>query len=477
MLEVRVGRTAPAATATARPMAEGAALPEGLRAAAAADGFTGAAGTRCDILTGQGRVLLVGLGSGNDEEALRQAALREAGAQAASALIGVAHVALDAHGLSPQEAAAFAAGACLRAWRFERLRTRAQEGAPRLAAIDLLTDTPDSVEAAWRVASAGVRGALFARDLVAEPGNVLTPQEFAARLQPLARHGIAIGILGQAELERQGLGALLAVGRGSVHPPLMAVLRWKGRIKAPPVAFVGKGITFDTGGICIKPAEGMEHMRGDMAGAAAAAGAILALALRNSPAPAIAVLPIAENATGASSYRPGDVLRSFSGKTIEVVDTDAEGRLILADALAWTARQHKPRAMVDLATLTGSIVTALGHHHAGLFDNDAGLAAKVTAAGLAAGEPVWRMPIGESHRRDLDSTIADLRHCLSGRLLPDACHAAAFLREFAGGVPWAHLDIAGVANRADAEPLHAVGPSGFGVRLLDRLVATCFETA
>jgi leucyl aminopeptidase len=472
MLEVRVGRTAPAATATALPVAAGAALPEALQAAAAADGFTGAAGTRCEVLTGAGRVLLVGLGGASGE-----AALREAGARAASALMGVAHVALDAHGLSPQEATGFAAGACLRAWRFDRLRTRAEDDAPKLTAIDLLTDTPDSVEAAWRVASAGVRGALFARDLVAEPGNVLTPEEFAARLQALSRHGIAIGVLGRAELERQGLGALLAVGQGSAHSPLLAVLRWKGRLRAPPVAFVGKGITFDTGGISIKPAAGMEGMRGDMAGAAAAAGAILALALRNSPAPAIAVLPIAENAIGAASYRPGDVLRSFSGKTIEVVDTDAEGRLILADALAWTARQHKPRAMIDLATLTGSIVTALGHHHAGLFDNDAGLAAKLADAGRDSGETVWRMPIGEGHRRDLDSTIADLRHCLPGRMQPDACHGAAFLREFADCVPWAHLDIAGVANRAAADEVHALGPTGFGVRLLDRLVAISFETA
>ncbi|MCC6717598.1 MAG: leucyl aminopeptidase [Acetobacteraceae bacterium] len=471
MLEVRIGRSAPSATATARPVAEGWALPGPLLAAAAADGFTGAAGTLCEVFTGQGRVLLVGLGgAAPDEEALRQA-----GARAAAALAGVAHVALDAHGLSPQAAAGFAAGACLRAWRFDRLRTRHDEDAAKLAAIDLLTDTPDTVEAAWRGASAGVRGALFARDLVAEPGNELTPQDFAARLQALTRHGIAVGILGRAELERQGLGALLAVGQGSVHPPLMAVLRWKGRIKAPPVAFVGKGITFDSGGICIKPAAGMEAMRGDMAGAAAAAGAILALALRHSPTPAIAVLPIAENATGAASYRPGDVLRSFSGKTIEVVDTDAEGRLVLADALAWTARQHKPRAMIDLATLTGSIVTALGHHMAGMFDNDAALAAKVAAAGAAVGEPAWRMPIGEGHRRDLESAIADIRHCLSGRMQPDACHAAAFLREFACGVPWVHLDIAGVASRAEADPLHAVGPTGFGVRLLDRLVAQAFE--
>ena len=473
MLDVRIGRSAPGTSATAVPVVAGAVLPEGVRAAAAADGFVGGADTLCEVVTGEGRVLLVGLGT---PALLDEEVLRRAGARAAAALMGVAHVALDAHGLAPRAAAGFAAGACLRAWRFERLRSLVAEGAPRLVSIDLLTDTPDSVEAAWRGVSAGVRGALFARELVAEPGNVLTPQEFAVRLQGLARHGIAVGILGQAELERQGLGALLAVGQGSVHPPLMAVLRWKGRTKAAPVAFVGKGITFDTGGICIKPAEGMELMRGDMAGAAAAAGAILALALRRSPCPAIAVLPIAENATGAASYRPGDVLRSFSGKTIGVVDTDAEGRLVLADALAWTARQHRPRAMIDLATLTGSIVTALGHHMAGLFDNDVGLAAKVAAAGAAVGEPVWRMPIGEGHRRDLDSAIADIRHCLSERMQPDACHGAAFLREFVGEVPWVHLDIAGVADRAAADPMHAVGPTGFGVRLLDRLVASCFES-
>jgi leucyl aminopeptidase len=469
MLEVRIGRTAPAATVTAVPVAAGGAVPAEARAAAAAEGFNGAAGTTCRVTAGPAQLLLVGLGAAPN--------LREAGATAAAALLGSSHVALDAHGLPARDAAAFAAGACLRAWRFDRLRSRAEPDAPKLAAIDLLTDTPDTVAAAWRIEGAGVRGALFARDLVAEPGNILTPQEFEARLQPLARHGIAIGVLHKAELERQGLHTLLAVGQGSAHAPLMAVLRWKGRLKAPPVAFVGKGITFDTGGICIKPAEGMEAMRGDMAGAAAAAGALMALALRNSPCPAIAVLPIAENATGAGSYRPGDVLRSFSGTSIEVVDTDAEGRLILADALAWTVRQHKPRAVIDLATLTGSIVTALGHHMAGLFGNDPALGARLREAGSEAGEPVWPMPIAECHRRALDSDIADIRHCVPERYQPDACHAAAFLREFVGTTAWAHLDIAGVASRTGAEPLHAAGPTGWGVRLLDRLVASAYETA
>ena len=204
-------------------------------------------------------------------------------------------------------------------------------------------------------------------------------------------------------------------------------------------------------------------------------GAIWALAGRKSPAPAAAVLVLAENATGAASYRPSDVLRMGTGCTVEVVDTDAEGRLILADALGWAIRHLKPAAMVDLATLTGSIVTALGGQMAGLFDNDGAFAAHVAAAGAAVGEPAWRMPIGASHRADLDSDIADLRQCVPGRGQPDACHAAAFLREFVGDTPWVHLDIAGMEARAEADDRHAFGPTGFGVRLLDRLVAQRFE--
>ncbi len=265
------------------------------------------------------------------------------------------------------------------------------------------------------------------------------------------------------------------MGGGSAHPPRLVVLRWPGATEADPVVFVGKGITFDTGGLCIKPAAGMEEMRADMAGAAACAGAMLALAVRRSPAPAAAVLALAENATGGASYRPSDVLRMGNGLCVEVVDTDAEGRLVLADALAWAVRHLQPAALVDLATLTGSIVTALGGEMAGLFDNDAGFAAHVAAAGEAVGEQVWRMPIGDSHRADLASDIADLRHCVPGRGQPDACHAAAFLSAFVGDTPWAHLDIAGLEARAAADDRHAAGPTGFGVRLLDRLVAQRFE--
>ncbi len=276
-------------------------------------------------------------------------------------------------------------------------------------------------------------------------------------------------MLSPADLARHGFGGLLAVGSGAAHPPLLAVLRWRGSDDGPPLAFVGKGVTFDTGGLSIKPADRMWDMRADMAGAAACAGAMLAIARRRAGASAIAILPLAENAFGNASYRPSDVIRMVDGTTVEIIDTDAEGRVILADALAY-ALSFKPRAIVDLATLTGSIVAALGHVTAGLFANDDAWAETVAGAGAAVGEPLWRMPIAESHRRDLDSDIADLRQCAAGRGQPDACQAAAFLREFVGDTPWAHLDIAGVESRETADERYAKGATGFGVRVLDALV-------
>ncbi len=396
-----------------------------------------------------------------------------AGALAATRLDGKRRATLDVRYLAPEVATAFATGLCLRAWRFDRLRTVKHTGA--LRQLDLLTDAPGPLRRAWRRPAAVLAGVELARDLVAEPSNTLTPAGFVERLAPLAEAGVRIDVLKRRALREAGLGALLAVGGGSAHPPRLVVLRWKGTTEAAPLVFVGKGITFDTGGLCIKPAAGMEEMRADMAGAAACVGAMLALATRRSPAPAAAVLALAENATGGASYRPADVVRTGSGLCVEVVDTDAEGRLVLADALGWAVRHLQPAAIVDLATLTGSIVAALGGQMAGLFDNDAGFAAHVAAAGTAAGEPVWRMPIGASHRADLHSDIADLRHCVPGRGQPDACHAAAFLREFVGATPWAHLDIAGMEARDAACVRHAAGPTGFGVRLLDRLAAQCFE--
>ena len=384
-------------------------------------------------------------------------------------------VALDARGLSAPFAVALAMGAVLRAWRFDRLKSRRAK-APRR--IEWIVDDPAAVGSAWARAEAVLAGVVFARELVAEPGNHLTPRNFTHRLRALEREGIEVEVLKRTALGKLGAGGLLAVGQGSMHPPRLVILRWKGNFRAPPVAFIGKGICFDTGGISIKGAAGMETMRADMAGAAACAGAMLALARRRSPCPAVAVLAIAENATSGMAYRPGDVLRMMSGRSVEVVDTDAEGRLVLADALHYAAARCKPQAMLDLATLTGSVVTALGHHRAGLFGNDAALAAAVAAAGEVVGERLWPLPIGERHREDLKSDIADLRQCVPAgtRFTSDASHAAAFLREFVGGLPWAHLDIAAMDTAETDGMLAAKGtPTGFGVRLLDALVARHFE--
>jgi len=443
-------------------------VPAECAAVSAAAGFSGEADTVCDVLGGAGRILLVGTGADPgvaDYEA--------AGAAAASRALRSTELAIDVRGLREDAAVGCLTGALLRAWRCENLFSAPPEDAPRLARVVGITDD-HGLELRWAEHAAVLEGVTFARDLVTEPSNTLTPEGFVARLHQLAAAGVEPKLLRGAALREAGLTGLLAVGGGSAHPPALAVLRWRGDGAAPTVAFVGKGITFDTGGICIKPAEDMWEMRADMAGAAACAGAMLALARRRSPAPAIAVLALAENATGAASYRPGDVLRHAGGTTIEVVDTDAEGRLVLADALGWVLRE-KPAAVIDLATLTGSVVTALGHEMAGLFSNDDVLAEAVMTAGKAVGEPVWQLPIDASHRDAISSEIADLRHCSPLRGQPDACHAAAFLREFVGAVPWVHLDIAGVESRAEASDRYAKGATGWGVRLLDRLVRDRFE--
>lgn len=454
------------------PVAAGAMPPKPGRAARA--GFGERADQVAEVL-GRRRRLLIRVGED----------LEAAGALAVARLGAVAHIAIDARGWGAEEAARFAAGAVLRAWRFRRYLTRADPERPVLERLDVLVDDPKAARAAWGRWAAGVEGALYARDLVVEPGNALTPAVFASRLQELRWAGVGVEVLDVGRLAAEGFGGLLAVGRGSANPPCLVVLRWagrgepgrgeEGRGEGAPVMLVGKGITFDTGGVCIKPAQGLWEMRADMAGAAACAGAMLAVARRGSVVPVVAVLPLAENAIGGASYRPGDVLTMVDGRTVEVVDTDAEGRLVLADALAWGVRRFGPRAVVDLATLTGSIVVALGHEMAGLFASDDVLAARVAGAGAAVGERVWRMPLDAAYGAGLESAVADVRHCSEGRLQPDACMAAEFLRGFVGAVPWVHLDIAGVESRERADDRHAAGPSGWGVRLLDRLVRDGFE--
>jgi leucyl aminopeptidase len=413
-------------------------------------------------------VLLVGVGA--EPTALD---LEAAGALAAAHLLRCKRIAIDLRDWPKRHAALCLTGAVQRAWHYDALRTKPLEDGPLLA--ELIGISGDKALAkTWAKQHAVLTGCAFARDLVTEPSNTLTPAGFVSRLSRLREAGVEVQVLTGNALAEARLAGIIAVGQASVHPPAMAILRWNGAHQAPPVVFVGKGITFDTGGICIKPADKMWDMRADMAGAAACAGAMLALALRHSPAPAMAVLALAENTTGGNAYRPSDILRHANGTTIEVIDTDAEGRLVLMDALGWAAAQ-KPAAIIDLATLTGCVVVALGHEMAGMFDNDTALAAAVSAAGAAVGERVWRLPIGESHRRELDSDIADIRHCSPDRMQPDASQAAAFLREFVGVTPWVHLDIGGVEAREEADDRYAAGATGFGVRLLDRLVADRYE--
>ena len=450
-----------AAPVRAVPVRAGVTPPKPKRAAVA--GFTGTLEDTALLVGRERRMLLIGAGDGADPEAWGAAAVARLGLDT--------HLALDARALTVAEAGLFAAGAVMRGWQFDRLRTRPDPKRARLRRVDVIVAEPEAAEAAWGPLHAALQGAAFARDLVAEPGNVLTPLGFVARLARLEREGISVEVLHPEQLRAEGFGALLAVGGASQHPPALAVLRWRGEGNGPPVALVGKGITFDTGGVSIKPGAGMWDMRADMAGAAACAGAMLALALRRAPTPAVAVLALAENAVGAASYRPGDVIRTYDGTTVEVVDTDAEGRMVLADALGWTVANLHPRAIVDLATLTGSIIVALGHERAGLFASDDRLSDALLAAGDAVGERLWRMPIAPGHAEALESDIADLRQCSPSAKQPDACIAAAFLRHFVRDVPWAHLDIAGMEQRERGDDRYAPGATGFGVRLLDRLMA------
>ncbi|TCH98558.1 leucyl aminopeptidase family protein [Roseococcus sp. SYP-B2431] len=441
-----------------RPIAEGAPHPSG---------FAGRQGQVLELSPGERWIGADHAATATEWEGVGAACIAAAGR--------APRVALDARELPAHFAVGLGVGAVLRAWRFEILKARRAPGPRRL---ELLVDDPAALADAWARAEARLSGVLLARELVAEPANRLTPKEFARRLRGLESDGIEVEEFGRPALRRLGAGGILAVGGGSAVPPRIVVLRWKGGFRAPPVAFVGKGLCFDTGGISIKGAAGMEAMRADMAGAAACAGAMLALARRKSPCPAVAILAIAENMTSGSAYRPGDVLRMMSGRTVEVVDTDAEGRLVLADALHLAVTRFRPQAVLDLATLTGSVITALGHHRAGLFHNDAALGAAVAAAGEAVGERLWPLPIGGRHREELNSDIADLRQCVPDgtRFVSDASNAAAFLREFVGTLPWAHLDIAGMDTAETDDLLAAKGtPTGFGVRLLDALVERHFE--
>jgi len=394
-------------------------------------------------------------------------ALRDA-TQATIAL-GLASLSLTQAQLSD-----FMTGLYLRFYKFDKYQTKNQENKKPLPDIVLQVGDVQLAEQAHMRAQALVTAVNLARDLVNEPANILGPVEFADEVKKLEKHGLKVEILAREELEREKMGALLGVAQGSARPPRLAIIRWNGGAgDAPPLAFIGKGVVFDTGGISLKPGAGMEDMKGDMGGAAAVTGAMLALALRKAPVNAVGLIGLVENMPDGLAQRPGDIVTSMSGQTIEVINTDAEGRLVLADVLFYARTRFKPQLMVDFATLTGAIMVALGKHHAGLFSNHDQLAERLNAAGLATGERLWRMPLAEEYDKIVDSKIADMRNS-TGRLAGSIC-AAQFLQRFVGETAWAHLDIAGTAMDAIFHEYNQSWGSGFGVRLIDRLVADYYE--
>lgn len=393
---------------------------------------------------------------------------RKAGALAAAALIGEAvEEAVLAIPLSPDAAAAFARGFRARYFRPLSLKTapRADDRRP-IARLTILTTNTEAAAKAWAPWEAILEASEWTRVLCAEPGNRLNPATFARQLAGFAELGIEVEVLEPGALEREGLNLHLAVGRGSATPPRLVVLRWHGGQPGnAPALIVGKGLTFDAGGICLKKPDHMEDMRGDMAGAATAGGAVRALARLKAPVNVTAVLPLAENMPGPTAQRPGDVWLSHSGKTVEVIDTDAEGRLVLADAVSWGCATEKPGRVVMLSTLTYAIGAALGSHYAGLFATTDDLADSLLSASGAVGEKMWRMPFTPPGDPALRSEIADIRNYPTPTSpMPDAMNAAAFLRFFVPEeVPFAHLDIASMTLRYEASADLSAGPTGFGV--------------
>lgn len=449
-----------------------------LTEARAAERFEGKLGQHAVVVMPKSasarRCVLVGGGKAKDRDARAHEKIG-ASLYKSQAMSGFKTLALAVE--DADDAVSAAAGMKLAAYRFDPYFTKQKPASkPSLKSVTLVTGDEKAARKMFKDEDAVLEGTYLARDLVNEPPNVLYPEAFAARIRELEAHGLDVQILGEAEMEKLGMGSLLGVGQGSVRESQMAIMRWTGGKKSQkPIALVGKGVCFDTGGISLKPGAGMEDMRGDMGGAAAVTGTMLALAKRKAKVNVTGLVGLVENMPDGNAIRPGDILTSASGQTIEIQNTDAEGRLVLADVL-WYAQEHeKPQAIVDLATLTGAIVISLAHEHAGLFSNDDALADQLFAAGQSAGETVWRLPLGDYYDNMLKSKFADMRN-IGGRA-GGSITAAQFLKRFVkDGMPWAHLDIAGVAWREGEKP--ATDPSwasGFGPRLLNRWIADTFE--
>jgi leucyl aminopeptidase len=430
------------------------------------------------------RVLLVGFGALDKvKPAVAEAAGGKIYAQLTAEKATTATIVVDMPKDAPAGlhlAADLAVGVFLRSYRFDKYRTVVKPGQkPTLTELTIATQHPNAARSAFGRGKAVADGVCFTRDLVSEPANMLYPESFAERVrEKLTALGVTVEILGESKLAKLGMGALLGVGQGSDRETQLVVMTYNGAPKVKnkrPVAFVGKGVTFDTGGISLKPGPGMEDMKWDMAGAGAVAGVMTALAGRKAKVNAVGVIALVENMPDGKAQRPGDIVKSMSGQTIEVLNTDAEGRLALADALWYTVDRFKPQAMIDLATLTGAIIIALGSEYAGLFSNDDGLADELLAAGTDSGEKLWRMPIADAYDKQIDTDAADMKNISDGRGAGSSI-GAVFLKRFVKDTRWAHLDIAGMAWSKKDSATTPKGATAFGVRLLDRFVADQFET-
>jgi len=469
------------ATAEAIDTATGGAIERSI----AASRFTGAKSTTLAVLgqAGYGRLILLGTGKAGEldartAEALGGLVVAEANGAGLKAITVVVDP-IKGNRLSPAEVAAhIALGAQLRSYRFDKYKTKQKpEQKASLEKITMVIAVPAEARRAYAALEPVIESVFFTRDLVSEPANVLFPVEFARRArQQLTKLGVKVEIMGEAEMKKLGMNVLLAVGQGSERESQLLVMRWMNGPKSQkPVALVGKGVCFDTGGISLKPAGGMEDMKWDMGGAGAVTGAMRLLAARKAKANVIGICALVENMPDGNAQRPGDVWTSLSGQTVEVINTDAEGRLILCDAMWYVQDKYKPQAMVELSTLTGAIIVALGHERAGLFSNNTQLSNRLRKAGAEIGEKLWRMPLGPKYDKLIDSDIADMKNVGAGRD-GGSITAAQFLQRFVQeGVEWAHLDIAGVAWSGKGNETTPKGATAYGVRLLDRWVAENYE--
>jgi leucyl aminopeptidase len=423
------------------------------------------------------RLLVVGTGGGTPPQ---EAAEKLGGAAAARLLTsGETKAVIDVSGLGfdADSAARVGLAAALRSWRYDRYRTKLKDKQkPTLTEVTVVGGGEDAGKRYADRWEPVVQGVSLTRELVTEPANIIYPESFVERVRAsLEGTGIEIEVLDRAAMEKLGMGALLGVAQGSIRQPRLLVLRWNaGENSGQPTAFVGKGVTFDTGGISIKPAQGMEAMKWDMGGAGAVAGAFKALALRKAKANLVGICGLVENMPGGNAQRPGDVVTTMSGQTVEVINTDAEGRLVLADALTYVQRNFKPSTIIDLATLTGAILVSLGHEFAGLFSNNEELAGELQRAGEECGDRLWRMPLAEPFDRLIDSPIADVKNV--GPREGGSITAAHFIQRFVeNGVKWAHIDMAGKAWSDKVGTTYDKGATGYGVRLLDEYVADVLE--